>query len=142
MLPNSAPGAVDSAIADLPGSNLKAPPTIDEPRLQSGTAAAFEPQPECILDVDLAGTFVGDSAILATYRDGIEIDVIDGADYAPLIGYGATAYQVTPWRTLLRDLTDNNADDFDNTGLPLGPDDFAGGFQWSATLRPSRQRPS
>ena len=85
-------------------------------------------------DLDLAGTFNGDSAILATNPDGIEIGVSDGADYAPLIGYGATAYQVTAWRTLLRDLTDNNVDNFDNTGLPFASDDFTGGFQWSTTV--------
>ena len=85
-------------------------------------------------DLDLAGTFGGDSAILAANPDGIEINVSDGADSAPIIGYGADAYQVTPWRTLLRDLTDNNVDDFDNSGLPFGPDDFTGGFQWSTTI--------
>ncbi len=45
---------------------------------------------------------------------------------------------LTSWRTLLRDLTDNptdnHVDKIDNTGLPFGPDDFAGGFQWSATV--------
>lgn len=53
-----------------------------------------------------------------------------------MIGYGATAYQVTPWRTLLGDLTDGNVDDFDDSGLPFGPADFTGGFQWSTTITP------
>ncbi len=85
-------------------------------------------------DLDLAGSFNGDSAILATNPNGIEINVSDGADSAPIIGYGATAYQVTPWRTLLRDLTDNNVDNFDNSGLAFGPGDFTAGFQWSTTI--------
>ncbi|MBC8188566.1 MAG: hypothetical protein H8E78_10260 [Proteobacteria bacterium] len=72
----------------------------------------------------------------AANPDGIEIDVSDGADSAPMIGHGATAYQVTPWRTLLRDLTDGNVDDFDDSGLPFGPADFTGGFQWSTTITP------
>jgi len=72
----------------------------------------------------------------AANPDGIEIDVSDGADSAPMIGYGATAYQVTPWRTLLRDLTDGNVDDFDDSGQPFGPADFTGGFQWSTTITP------
>lgn len=85
-------------------------------------------------DLDLAGTFNGDSAVLAANPGGIEINVSGGANTAPLIGYGATAYQVTPWRTLLRDLTDNNVDNLDNSGLSFGPDDFTGGFQWSTTI--------
>jgi hypothetical protein len=51
-----------------------------------------------------------------------------------MIGYGAGAYQVTPWRALLQSLTDGNVDDLDNSGLPFGPADFTGAFQWSTTI--------
>jgi len=85
-------------------------------------------------DLDLGGSFNGDSAVLAANPNGIEINVSDGADSAPMIGYGATAYQVTPWRTLLRSLTDNSVDNLDNSGLAFGPADFTAGFQWSTTI--------
>ncbi len=85
-------------------------------------------------DLDVSDSFGGDSAVLVSNSDGIQIDVGDGGDAAPMIGYGADAFQVTAWRTLLRDLTDNNVDNFDNSGLPFGPGDFTGGFQWSTTV--------
>ena len=57
-----------------------------------------------------------------------------------MIGYGADAYQVTPWRALLQDLTDGNVDDLDNSGLPFGPADLTGALQWSTTIGVSQSK--
>lgn len=91
-------------------------------------------------DFDVAGSFGGDSASLASAGPDIQIDVTDGGGTTvPFVGYGADAYKVTHYgngapRALLRDLTDNGTDDLNGAGLPFGPDDFTGGFQWSLTL--------
>ncbi|MAG29345.1 MAG: hypothetical protein CL908_00435 [Deltaproteobacteria bacterium] len=85
-------------------------------------------------DFDLGGTAGNDSAVLVGNPDGIQIDVSDPTETAPMIGYGADAYEVNRYSRLLRDLTDGNVDDMDNSGLPFTNRDFTGGFQWSATI--------
>ena len=88
-------------------------------------------------NLDVGSSASADNAVLVANPNGIEISVIDGADSAPIIGYGADAFQVTSWtrgRPLLRDLTDGNVDDLDDSGLPFGPNDFTAAFQWSTTI--------
>ena len=85
-------------------------------------------------DLDVGNSFGADSATLLANPGAIEISVLDGTDSAPIIAYGADAFQVTPWRSLLRSLTDGNVDDLDNSGLPFGPGDYTGAFQWSTTI--------
>ena len=85
-------------------------------------------------DLDLAASFGGDSASLIPNPDGFEISVTDGTHFAPIIGYDATAYQVSAYNGVLRDLTDNNRDDLDNSGDGFGPGDVTVAFQWSATV--------
>lgn len=67
---------------------------------------------------------VFDMAALIANPNGIQIDVIDGANSAAMIGYAADAYRVTSWRALLLDLTDNNVDNFADMGLPFPAGDF------------------
>jgi hypothetical protein len=85
-------------------------------------------------DLDLSASFGGDSASLVANPDGIEISVTDGTNFAPFIGYGADAYEISRWSNVLRDLTDGNVDDLNNSGDGFGPGDFTGAFQWSATV--------
>ncbi len=85
-------------------------------------------------DLDVGNSFGGDTATLVPNASAIEISVLDGADSAPIIGYGADAFQVTGWNSLLRNLTDANVDNFDNSGLPFTPGDITVGFQWSRTI--------
>lgn len=91
-------------------------------------------------DFDVAGSFGSDSATLTSAGPDITITVTDGGGTTvPFVGYGADAFKVTHYgngapRALLRDLTDNGVDDLNGAGLPFGPDDFTGGFQWSMTL--------
>lgn len=85
-------------------------------------------------DLDLSATFGGDSASVIANPDGIEISVTDGTNFAPLMGYGADAYEITAYNRVLRDLTDNNGDNLDNSGDGFGPGDFTAAFQWSVTL--------
>lgn len=91
-------------------------------------------------DFDLGGTANDDSAVLVANPDGIQIDVSDGTETAPMIGYGAAAYEVNRYSRLLRDLTDGNVDDMDNSGLPFSNRDFTGGFQWSVTIGVGQQQ--
>lgn len=92
-------------------------------------------------DFDVAGSAGSDSASLISAGPDVEIGISDGGGtVVPFVGYGANAFKVTDWsngggtRSLLRDLTDNNTDDLDGSGLPFGPGDFTGAFQWSLNL--------
>lgn len=88
-------------------------------------------------DLDLSGSFGNDSASLVPNAEGVQLDISDPGTVAPFIGYGAEAYQVTTWRSLLNQLTDTGLTDLDNSGAPFGGAsgaDFTGAFQWSRTL--------
>lgn len=85
-------------------------------------------------DLDLATSFGGDSASVIPNPDGIELSLTDGTNFAPIIGYDADAYQISAYNGVLRDLTDTNRDDLDNSGDGFGPGDVTVAFQWSATI--------
>jgi hypothetical protein len=88
-------------------------------------------------DLEVGGGSGGDSAVLGAGASGIVIDVADGPDSAPIVGYGADAYWVTTWggrRSVLNNLTDGNVDNLRDRGLPFNNGDFTTAFQWSRTL--------
>ncbi len=88
-------------------------------------------------DLEVGGNFASDSGVLGSSASGIQIDVIDGSDTAPIIGYGADRYWVSDYsarRSVLANLTDGNVDNFRNRGLPFNSGDITVGFQWSRTL--------
>lgn len=76
-------------------------------------------------DFDLDGTSANDTASLGP-GNTIQADDSSTLRYA---GYGADALQVTAFSTL-RDLVLAGGYDLDNSGLPFGPGDFTGGFEW------------
>ncbi|MBC7772301.1 MAG: hypothetical protein H7210_07400 [Pyrinomonadaceae bacterium] len=85
------------------------------------------------IDVDLGGSFGGDSANL------IGDNVIRIVDNDWVATYeGTDIYQVSSFSSLLGEMTDGDADDLDGTGLDFGPGDFTGGFQWHITVAPGR----
>lgn len=88
-------------------------------------------------DLEVGGNFASDSGVLTSSASGIQIDVTDGSDTAPIIGYGADRYWVTDYsarRSVLANLTDGNVDNFRDRGLPFNNGDITVGFQWSRTL--------
>ena len=88
-------------------------------------------------DLDVGGNFTGDSGVLSSSASGIQIDITNGTDTAPIIGYGADNYWVSSYsarRSVLNNLTDGNVDNFRDRGLPFNNGDITVGFQWSRTL--------
>ncbi|MBY0400928.1 hypothetical protein K2X89_11575 [Myxococcota bacterium] len=86
-------------------------------------------------DLDVNGTGGGDRASLGSSPGNIQINQTEGGQSAPIIGYGANAYRVSPYAVILADLTDSGVDNFSNTGLPVNaPQDVTVGFQWSVTI--------
>lgn len=79
-------------------------------------------------DLDVNATAGGDSATL-TGINTMRID--DGTTSIAYSGIGASAYQVTTFATLRGLLSNTSVDNMNNTGLPFGPGDWTGGFQWS-----------
>jgi len=87
------------------------------------------------MDLDKGQSFNGDEAQLVG-TNTIEItDVITG-DMCQFNGIGATAYQVINFAGLLNTLGDGAISTLDNTGLPFGPGDWTGAFQWSLSIEP------
>ncbi|MEM7261659.1 MAG: dockerin type I repeat-containing protein [Planctomycetota bacterium] len=82
-------------------------------------------------DLDVAGS-QGDSATL----DGpMTFRVVDSGGLTVLFnGIDADAYQVTTYNVLMNELNDAGIDDLNDTGLPFGPADFTGGFQWTLAI--------
>lgn len=83
------------------------------------------------LDVNGAGT---DSATLGATDD--EILVTDNPYAVRIEAVDSDAYQVTSFATLRGSLDDTSVTNLTNTGLPFGPGDFTGGFQWTRTIAP------
>lgn len=83
-------------------------------------------------DLDMNGTAGNDSADL----NGVNIiRVTDGGGTGWRGNYeGTDAYQVASFAALRGVLTDPNADDLNNTGLPFGPGDWTGAFQWQFNI--------
>jgi hypothetical protein len=82
-------------------------------------------------DFDINGSAASDSATLISPT---EMEITDGADFARFAGVDADAWQVTPWSTLRGQLLDGGVTDLAGTGLPFGPGDFTGAFQWNLEI--------
>jgi hypothetical protein len=86
-------------------------------------------------DFDLANTIGDDSATLLVANSQMEIT--DPTDVSAFyLGADAIAYKVTPFPDLANELTDAGTTNLDNSGLPFGPGDFTGGYQWAVNLAP------
>jgi hypothetical protein len=82
-------------------------------------------------DIDLNGSFGTDSAVLSA-SDTMSIS--DGPQGIVWQGVNANAYQVMPFNQLAPLLTNASINNLNNTGLPFGPADFTGAFQWSLNI--------
>ncbi len=92
-------------------------------------------------DFDLQPT-AGDDRAALLYRNN-HIRLTDaGANKAEYRGVGAKAYLVRPFGAtdLGAVLSDAAVTNFDNTGLPFGPGDFTGGFQWTLSVPAGQSR--
>lgn len=85
-------------------------------------------------DFDVGGTAGSDSAVMTGANLMRITDV--GGSFAEFEGVGASAFQVTGFATLRTLLSNAVVDNLNNTGLPFGPGDWTGAFQWSFTLNP------
>lgn len=84
-------------------------------------------------DYDVGGTFGDDSAVLQATNNML---VTDGGsnDFADYFGPGASAWEVEPFPMLRNRLNDAAVDNWGNSGLPFGPADFTGSFQWDLSI--------
>lgn len=87
-------------------------------------------------DFDVNATAGSDAATLFGPGEIRITDTVNPAWDIRFIGSGASAYQVTSFATLRGLLTNTAVDNLNNTGLPFGPGDFTGGFQWVLDLGP------
>jgi hypothetical protein len=85
-------------------------------------------------DIDLNGS-TNDSATLLYRNNHMRLTDPSG-NVAEYKGVGAKAFLVRPFGAtdLGSVLGDTSVTNFDNSGLPFGPGDFTGGFQWSLVV--------
>ncbi len=82
-------------------------------------------------DYDVGGTAGTDSAI----QLGNIHQITDGSNVVQHRGVGRDLFQVTAFNALYSTvLTDVGLDDLNDTGLPFGPGDYTGAFQWNETI--------
>lgn len=107
--------------------------------IKNRTESVVDVELFAMVDLDLAGSASDDSAQLLVAPRMLALS--DGSTDARAQLYGAFAgeYLVRPHgaTSVGALLNDTSADDFDSTGLPFGPGNFTGGFQWTLTLQPS-----
>lgn len=84
-------------------------------------------------DLDMNQSSGDDSA---TQSGANVISVTDGGSGWRAEYEGTNAFQVASYDSLRAILTDMNSDNLNGTGLPFGPGDWTGGYQWSFTLMP------
>ena len=86
-------------------------------------------------DFDINGSASGDSATLLSTNLMQITDSV--ANFVQWNGIGADGYRAGAFATARLGLNDAVVDDFADTGLPFGPGDFTGAFQWDVTLAPN-----
>jgi hypothetical protein len=84
------------------------------------------------LDVDVQATTT-DSATINAGLDRMTITDTSGS-FVEFYSPGADRYQATSFSTLRTALDNATIGDLTNTGLPFGPGDFTGAFQWDGTI--------
>jgi hypothetical protein len=82
-------------------------------------------------DVDLGGTAGGDSATLNSPN---VIRITDAGTGWVAFYEGTDAYGVDSFANLRAEFADNGIDNLNSNGLPFGPGDFTGAFQWAFEL--------
>ncbi|MCP4247090.1 MAG: PEP-CTERM sorting domain-containing protein [bacterium] len=82
-------------------------------------------------DVDASGDAGNDFANLVNPNF---IQITENADFVDFVGEGADAWEVQDWPNLVNPLNDASITNLGNTGLPFGPADFTGAFQWNLSI--------
>lgn len=84
------------------------------------------------VDLDLEGNTLDSAAALGPAK----MRVVDQATgfFGEIAAPSANAYRVAHYPGVRDMLTDADVDNFNNTGLPLAPGDFSGGYQWNVTV--------
>jgi MYXO-CTERM domain-containing protein len=88
------------------------------------------------LDYDVDGSTLNTGTWVDQSKNHMRITRAATGMYGEYKGFGADAYQVGPWASIRNLLTNSTIDNFNNTGMPFGPADWTGGFQWDLVLAP------
>lgn len=110
--------------------------TISEVAVTNNTGAEITLHLFHAVDFDVNGSAGADSATLVTPNSLMQVtDATQGmCEYR---GVSAVNYAVRAWNSstdVFALLNDASVGDLDNTGLPFGPGDFTGAYQWTQVL--------
>ncbi len=82
-------------------------------------------------DVDLGGTFSNDSAALVSSPNAVRVTDPNTPGEFTVTAAGNDSFQVATFASIRNLLDDAGITNLDNSGLPFGPGDFTGAFQWA-----------
>lgn len=84
------------------------------------------------VDYDVGGSFGNDSATLLGPAPNARMRITDGGgpDFTEFLGVGFPAWEVDTWANVSGRLADGFINNYSNTGLPFGPADWTGAYQW------------
>lgn len=85
------------------------------------------------IDFDLNGA-TSNTAFLTAANNRMMVEHAASGTAADWWGTGAHSYQVTTFATLRGLLTNTVVNNLNNTGLPFGPGDYTGGYQWTIVV--------
>jgi hypothetical protein len=86
-------------------------------------------------DFDIGGTAATDSGSLLSPN---YMQIVEGANTADWVGFAANAYRAGAFSGTRLGLQDAVLDNFADEGLPFGPGDFTGAYQWDFALDPGQ----
>lgn len=103
--------------------------------LRNNTSAPIKVDMFHYIDFDLNGA-TSNTASLTTPNNRMLVEHVASGTTADWWGVGAHSYQVTSFATLRGLLTNTVVNNLNNTGLPFGPGDYTGAYQWTLQVAP------
>ena len=103
---------------------------IEKMTVTNNTGAAIQLNLFAYADFDQCASAGGDSAGANPTPDRVQITDTACTASTQIFAPGSDNYEVTAFATVRGKLLDLAVDDLNNTGLPFGPGDFTGAWQW------------
>lgn len=103
---------------------------LEKLTVTNNTGAAIQLNLFAYADFDQCASAGGDGAVANPTPDRVRVTDTACTAVTGIFAPGADNHEVTPFPVVRGKLLDLTVDDLNNTGLPFGPGDFTGAWQW------------
>lgn len=118
---------------DLTGAGMNAAEAVHTMVITNTGATDLDLSLFCYLDLDVLGSGSDSAALFNGDPTHLRITDSTGA-YSDFLAVNSTAYEVSSFPSLRTSLQDTTPTDLASTGVPFGPGDFTGAFQWDLLI--------